>query len=47
MNAGGVLNTCKSNEVHGSLLPEDLVANGCVTREKPVPDSGITVGNDC
>jgi hypothetical protein len=29
------------------LAPEDLVANGCVTREKPAPISGITVGNDC
>ena len=29
------------------LAPEDLVANGCVTREKPAPDLGITVGNDC
>jgi hypothetical protein len=29
------------------LAPEDLVANGCVTREKSAPDFGITVGNDC
>jgi hypothetical protein len=26
---------------------EDLVANGCVTREEPAPDLGITVGNVC
>jgi hypothetical protein len=26
---------------------EDLVANGCVTREEPAPDLGITVGNGC
>ena len=26
---------------------EDRVANGCVTREKPAPVSGITVGNHC
>ena len=47
MNAGGVLNTCKSNEVQPNLFGEDLVANGCITREKPASVSGITVGNDC
>jgi hypothetical protein len=31
----------------GRKTGEDLVANGCVTREEPVPVSGITSGNTC
>src|SRR3954465_11184117 len=41
-NAGGVLNTCKSN---GEPLRGGSVANGGVTREQPAPYSGITPGN--
>ena len=51
MNAGGVLNTCKSN---GVPMTEDssngmgyLVADGWVTREEPALEWGITVRNDC
>ena len=51
MNAGGVLNTCKSN---GELLTEFsdnrysfLVADGWVTREEPAFERGITQRNLC
>ena len=51
MNAGGVLNTCKSN---GELLMEFsdnrysfLVADGGVTREEPALERGITQRNLC
>ena len=39
MNAGGVLNTCKSNVVY-------YMADGGVTREQSAHVWGITVGND-
>ena len=41
-NAGGVLNTCKSNERSNTL-----VADGWVTREEPGSNRGITTGNSC
>ena len=51
MNAGGVHNTFKSNEAPGRNpsggRPDDLVADGWVTREQPACDRGITPGNRC
>ena len=51
MNAGGVLNTCKSN---GVPMTEDssnglgyLVADGGVTREEPALERGITLRKEC
>ena len=51
MNAGGVLNTCKSN---GVPMTEDssnglgyLVADGGVTREEPASEWGITQRKLC
>ena len=41
-NAGGVLNTCKSNERSNTL-----VADGWVTREQPAFTRGITLRNRC
>ena len=43
-NAGGVLNTCKSND-DGGACTAWLVANGWVTREQPALHFGITSGN--
>lgn len=44
MNAGGVLNTCKSNGIHGACTVV-RVANGRVMRDQPAPCSGIAPGN--
>lgn len=46
MNADGVDEACKSNEVLGSLLPKNLVAKGLVIHELSASYPGITVGND-
>ena len=50
-NAGGVPNTCKSNEAffHRMLAftERSLVANGWVTRRQPARKRGITLGNRC
>ena len=50
-NAGGVPNTCKSNEAffHRMLAftERSLVANGWVTRRQPAQKRGITLGNRC
>ena len=51
MNAGGVPNTCKSNEdafqIPSGWRDADLVADGGVMYEQPAFKRGITVGNDC
>ena len=50
-NAGGVLNTCKSNEDAARKFSDgiavDWVADGWVTREQPAYKRGITAGNGC
>ena len=47
-NAGGVLNTCKSNEsVEKACFFYNLVANGWVTRKQPALRMGTTAGNGC
>ena len=46
MNAGGRLNTCKSNgKVRGSNTEDTRVAHGCVTRMQPTFDWNITLRN--
>ena len=50
MNAGGVLNTCKSNEEFWMRLRwilEFRVADGWVTRGQPALYRGTTAGNGC
>ena len=51
MNAGGVLNTCKSNGTPWTAASAKgmgrLVANGWVTREQPALRRGTTAGNGC
>ena len=50
-NAGGMPNTCKSNEapwIETSVnWTGDLVADGWVMHEQPASEWGTTVGNDC
>ena len=46
MNAGGVLNTCKSNG-HRGACSSMLVADGWVTREQPAHIRGITQWKLC
>ena len=48
MNAGGRLNTCKSNgKARSSNTEGTRVAHGCVTRMQPAPDRDKTAGNGC
>ena len=50
MNAGGVLNTCKSNEgfwMRLRWIPKYRVADGWVTRGQPALYRGTTAGNGC
>gem|GEM_PF-5987058 len=44
MNAGGVVQTCKSNEIVQVACYLDVkVANGCVTRKEPTLIWGIAL----